>query len=246
MRLKRIWILLAVVLLLTAVIVPSSYAEGTTTTASQSVKTLEVSGTGRIAYSFDTAEVTLGVSELADTPTGAFSAMSAKINQVISATKAKGIPESNLKTGYLSLYPEYNYNKDGVQTTNGFRATNTVTIKVKEITLVPAIMEAAIAAGANQVQGVTFSLSNPDALQGQAIDAAVDNARTQADRIAKKLGTSVKSVQKVQLVSQSAPTPIPYQGQTTKSASADRAGAPAVYGGQGDYTASVFIIYELN
>jgi uncharacterized protein YggE len=245
MRQKRTWILLAVVLLLTAFFVPNSYAEGTTTTSSQTAKTLELSGTGRIAYSFDTAEITLGVNELADTPTGAFAAMTAKINQVISATKAKGIAESNLKTGYLSLYPEYNWN-NGVQTPNGFRATNTVTIKVKDLNQVAAIMEAAVGAGANQVQGVTFSLSNPDALQGQAIDAAIDNARTQADRIAKKLGTSVKSVQKVQVVSQSAPTPIPYHSEMAKSVNAGAAGAPTVYGGQGDYTVSVFIVYELN
>ncbi|HLO03559.1 MAG TPA: SIMPL domain-containing protein [Symbiobacteriaceae bacterium] len=237
---KRTWILLAVVLLLTAIFVPNSYAEGTAPAASQTVKTLEITGTGRIAYSYDTAQITLGVSEVADSPTGAFKAMSEKINKVVSSTKAKGIAESSLKTGTLNLFQEYDW-KDGVQTLRGYRATNTVTIKVKDLAQVPAIMEAAVSAGANQVQGVNFSLSDPGALEGQALDAAIDNAKAQAERVAKRLGTSVRGVQKVQVLGSSGPI-ISY-GMTSK-AEAPMA-APSVYGGQGDYSVSVSIVFEL-
>ncbi|HLO03560.1 MAG TPA: SIMPL domain-containing protein [Symbiobacteriaceae bacterium] len=243
MRQKRTWILLAVVLLLTAIFVPTSYAEGTASTVSQTVKTLEITGTGRISYTYDTAEITLGASELADSPTAAFKAMSEKINKVVAAMKAKGITEADLKTGYLNLNQEYDW-KDGAQTLRGYRATNTLTIKVKDLNQVPAIMEAAVNAGANQVQGVNFSLANPGALEGQATDAAIDNARAQADRAAKRLGLTVAGVQKVQVFNQSGPTPpIIYRSEMKSAAMAD--GGAAVYGGNGEYTASVSIVFEL-
>jgi uncharacterized protein YggE len=237
---KRAWILLAVVLLLTAVFVPSSFAETGAPTASQTVKTLEITGTGRVAYSYDTAEITLGVSEMADSPTAAFKAMSEKINKVVATTKAKGIAEANLRTGYLSLNPEYDW-KEGVQTLRGYRATNTVTVKVKDLAQVPAIMEAAIAAGANQVQGVNFSLSNQSTIEGQALEAAIDDARAKADRAAKKLGTSVRGVQKVQVMGNSGP--IYGYGMAVKAEA--MGGAPSVYGGQGEFAVSVSIVFEL-
>lgn len=239
---KRSWILLTVVLLLTAIFVPNTYAEGTTpaAAASQTVKTLEITGVGRISYAYDTAEITLGVSEIADSPTAAFKAMSAKINSVVSTAQTKGINQAALKTGNLSLYQEYDW-KDGVQTVRGYRATNTVTIKVKDLSRVPELMEAAVNAGANMVEGVRFSLSDPGALEGQALDAAIDNAKAQAERVAKRLGTSVRGVQKVQVLGNSGPV-VTYN-LTARAESA--AMAPSVYGGQGDYSVSVSIVFEL-
>lgn len=241
MQMKRTWILLAVVLLLTAIFVPTSYAEGTTSTVSQTVKTIEVTGTGRITYAYDTAEITLGVSEMSDSPTAAFKAMSEQINKVVAAMKAKGITESDLKTGYLNLSQEYDW-KDGTQTLRGYRATNSLTIKVKDLNQVPTVMEAAVTAGANQVQGVNFTLANQGALQDQATDAAIDNARAQADRAAKRLGLTVAGVQKVQVYNQSS-SPMPYL--TARMAMDSISAAPAVYGGSGEYSASVSIVFEL-
>jgi uncharacterized protein YggE len=241
MRQKRTWVLLAVVLLLTAIIVPTSYAEVTTPApAAQTIKTMEITGTGRVSYSYDTAQVTLGVSELADSPSAAFKAMTEKITKVVASASAKGIMDANLKTGNLSLYQETEW-KDGVQTIRGYRATNTVTIKVKDLTQVASIMEMAVTAGANQVQGVTFSLADPSVLEGQAIDAAIDNARAQADRAAKKLGTSVKGVQKVTVMNQSGPIgPMYMKGMDYSTGS-----SPAVYSGSGEYNVSVAIVYEI-
>lgn len=242
MKLKRTWILLSVVLLLTAIFVPTSYAEGTVSAVSQTVKTLEITGTGRISYTYDTAEISLGVSEMAETPTGAFKAMSEQINKVVAAMKAKGITEADLKTGYLNLNQEYDW-KDNVQTLRGYRATNSLTVKVKDLNQVPAVMEAAVSAGANQVNGVNFSLANPGALQDQATDAAIDNARAQADRAAKKLGLTVAGVQKVQVYSASPAMPVPYMSGAKMAL--DNGAAPSVYGGNGEYTASVSIVFEL-
>lgn len=239
---KRTWILLTVVLLLTAIFVPSTYAaETASTAAAQTVKTLEITGTGKISYSYDSAEITLGVSELADSPTAAFKAMSEKITKVVATAQAKGIQEKGLRTGNLSLYQEYDW-KDGVQTMRGYRATNTVTIKVSDLSQVPAIMEAAVNAGANMVQGVEFTLSDPEGLQGRAMDAAIDNAKAQAERVAKRLGTTVRGVQKVQVLGNYGPM-VTY-GMNVKAEMA--AGAPPVYGGQGDYSVSVSIVFELN
>jgi uncharacterized protein YggE len=241
MRQKRTWILLAVVLLLTAIIVPTSYADVTTSApAAETMRTLEITGTGRVSYTYDTAQLTLGVTELADSPSVAFKAMTEKITKVVASASAKGITDANLKTGTLSLYQETEW-KDGVQTIRGYRATNTVTIKVKDLTQVASIMETAVSAGANQVQGVTFTLADPSALEGQAIDAAIDNARAQADRAVKKLGTSVKGVQKVTVMNQSGPIGPMYMKDMAMSTGS----SPAVYSGSGEYSVSVSIVYEI-
>jgi uncharacterized protein YggE len=116
---------------------------------------------------------------------------------------------------------------------------------VKDLNRVPAIMEAAVAAGANQVQGVSFKLADPGALEGQAIDAAIANARAQADRAAQKLGLKVVGVQKVQVHPSAGPVmPRPYAAEMSKVA-LDSAARPAVFGGDGEYTASVSIVFEL-
>lgn len=235
MKLKRSWILLAAVLLLTAIFAPATYAEGV---AAAAAKTIEITGTGRVAYSYDQAEITLGVSELADSPTAAFKAMSEKINKVVAAAKAKGIAEADLKTGYLNLHQEYDW-KDGTQILRGYRANNTLTIKVKDLARVPEVMEAAVEAGANTVQGVNFSLSKPEALQEKATDAAIESARAQADRAAKRLGLSVIGVQKVYLMGQGAPMPIPYAKMAM-----DQAGG-GIFAGQGEYAVSVNVVYEI-
>jgi uncharacterized protein YggE len=102
-------------------------------------------------------------------------------------------------------------------------------------------METAVTAGANQVQGVSFSLSDPSVLEGQATDAAIDNARAQADRAAKRLGTSVKGVQKVTVMNQSGPIVPMY----AKDMAYSTGSSPAVYSGSGEYSVAVSIVYEI-
>jgi uncharacterized protein YggE len=242
MRLKRTWLLLAVVLLLTALFIPTTYAEGTM--PAMTTKTLEIMGTGRITYTYDMAEITLGVTQLADSPTAAFNQMNEAMNKVVGNVKAKGIAEADLKTGYLSLGPEYDW-KDGTQTLRGYRASNTIVIKVKDLTKIASVMEAAVNAGANQVQGVQFGLSSADALQGTALEAAIDDAKARAERAAKKLGTSIAGVQKVQINDQSGPIrpyPVPYMA---KDMAVGSTAAAAVFSGNGEYIVTVGITFEL-
>ncbi len=214
----------------------------------QPQRTLDVTGRGTLVVKYDTAEITVGVTELKEASGAAFAAMSTSMDRVVAALKAKGVKETDLKTGTLSLNAEYDW-KDGQQLLRGFRATNTLVITTKNLDKVAELVQVAVEAGANQLQGVRFKVEDTDALLNQALDAAADDARAKADRVAARLGTKVSGVYRITVIDGDR-GPIIYDayraeaGYATKAMAA-AAPAPAVYAGNSEYTATVSVTFEL-
>jgi uncharacterized protein YggE len=160
-------------------------------------RTVEVTGRGTVSMKYDTALVTFGVSAVKDSPSAAYDAMSASINSVVAAVQAEGVKAEDLKTGVLSLNAEYDWVQNEGQRLRGYRATNTITATTQQLDKVARLAQVAVAGGANQLQGISFTVKDLDAVIDQATDAAVDDARARAERVAKRLGTSVQGVMRV-------------------------------------------------
>jgi uncharacterized protein YggE len=205
-------------------------------------RTLEVSGMGLVKTTYDTATITLGVTTVKESPSAAYSSVGQTADAIVAALRKQGVETLEMKTSQLSLNAEYDWQKEGAQRLIGYRAATNLTITTQALDKVAVFVQAAVDAGANQLQGVSFSLKDAGTTAQIALTQATDDARAKADIVAKRLKTEVIGVTKVTVGSSNNPGPIPYYSGMTKSA-ADS--AIPVLSGSFEYTANVTITFEL-
>ncbi|MGH3002813.1 MAG: SIMPL domain-containing protein [Gaiellaceae bacterium] len=149
--------------------------------------TVTTVGHGSISAVPDVATVTAGVRTDARTAADALSANAKKMNDVVAALKRAG--GDNLQTQQVSLYPQ----TDPHGHVTGYTAQDTVSARSK-ISAVGGMIDAAVAAGANTVDGPSLDLSDRDALYRDALKQAVGDARAKAQALADAGGFSVGRV----------------------------------------------------
>ncbi|MGH3038134.1 MAG: SIMPL domain-containing protein [Gaiellaceae bacterium] len=149
---------------------------------------ITVVGTGSVTVAPDTAEWSFGVQTSADTAEAALGANSEAIDRVIAALKDAGIARDDLQTEQVSVYPRTS--DDGLSIV-GYDASNTVSATIRELGRAGGIVDAAVAAGANQVYGPSLTVSDSDAQYRAAVDEAFDDARRRAEAIAEKAGVTL-------------------------------------------------------
>ena len=154
---------------------------------------------------------------------------------VMAAIKNSGIAERDIRTSRLSLQPQYE-NKSGTTRLLGFRVTNQLTVTIHDIGRLPAILDRAIAAGANEMSGIEFVVSEQSKLLDQARDAAIADAHRKAALYAKAAGAKLGRV--VAITEQGASAP-------PRPLAAMRAGAVPVAPGEQTLRATVTVSYEL-
>lgn len=159
---------------------------------------LITSATGEARVTPDRAQIFVGVQTRAATAAQAGADNASKTRAVIAAVRARNIPAEQIATSEYNLYPEYGQEqpREGPQTPRviGYVANNTVRIEVRRLDQVGAIIDAALAAGANMVNTIQFFASNVDAARRAALAEAVARARGDAEALAKAAGGSVGSL----------------------------------------------------
>jgi uncharacterized protein YggE len=163
-------------------------AEAQPSTASQGQVT--VSGTGIVNLKPDTATITLGVSETAKGAVQAQTTVNKKIASVKKALIKAGAKEAEISVSELSVWGNYDYS-GATQELTGYTASHTLNIKTTDMDLVGPLVDAALGAGSNQLQGVFFSLKNDDEAYAQALKLAVEKAREKADVLATAAGVTL-------------------------------------------------------
>lgn len=155
-------------------------------------RTLRVTGTGAVAAAPDVAEARLGVSAEADTAARAWAVASAGMRGLLDALGAAGVAEKDLRSDDLQLTPRYarDYGAEGPSMT-GYSARQTMTVTLRALDGVGALLDAAAAGGANVFEGVRFDLSDPRAARDAARRAAVDDAMAAARLLADAAGVSL-------------------------------------------------------
>jgi len=155
---------------------------------------LAVVGEGKVEATPDTAYVDAGITVNNETTVEqAQSIINKANNDIIAAMKKLGIDKNDVKTSNYSIYPNYDYTGNANKI-SGYNGNVTITIKTKKIDLVSSIIEQATKMGANQIQGVRFTLDQPENFREQARDAAIKNARAQAEKLAKSLKINLGKV----------------------------------------------------
>lgn len=158
---------------------------------------ITVSGTGEIRVTADTAVVSVGVSAQ---DKDAIQAQS-KANEVIAAIRQAltdaGIPAEDINTGYVNLYAIYDYRGD-TQEITGYNANSTLAVRVTDMGKVGNVIDTAFGAGANTLEGVSFSVTDDTEAREAALRAAVQNAKAKADILADAAGLKITGIEAIQ------------------------------------------------
>jgi len=194
--------------------------------------TITVTGSGSATGTPNQAVFTFGVSTRGKTAVQALAANSTAMRKLIDALKAAGIPSASLQTASVSMFPATS--EDG-QDIIGYGASNSVTATIANVSRAGDVVDAAVAAGANQVDGPSLTVSDQTSLYNTALQAAIADARAKAQVLADASGLHVGAVASVEENGGSAPLPF-----RDKAA----VGSTPIEVGTQQITASVTVVFE--
>jgi len=207
-------------------------AAQTPSTDQQTQSTISVSGTGQVSAQPDTAVITIGVETQASDAATAMSQNSQKMTAVVNALEQAGVAAQDIQTQVVQLQPVYQQQQG--QTTSitgteviGYIATNLVQVRTQKLDSLGQIVDAAVQAGANRIQSISFEISDTSALMDQARQAAWQDAQHKASQLADLAGAQLGSVVTITESSQG-PTPIVAQALSSSAAVPIQAGTQAV------------------
>lgn len=185
---------------------------------------ISVSGRGEVLGTPDTLTITLGVAVLRPDVSTATGDAADLAERLIAALTNRGVAEQDIQTANYSIYPEYDWSNNE-QRLVGYRVNNTVTAKIRDLDKAGEIIDAATAAGGDDVvvNGLNFSLEDNDELIVAAREAAWQDALTKAQQLASLSGTTLGSPLSISESFSSQSPPIYYE---RAEAAADAAFTP--------------------
>ncbi len=195
---KKIWLAIAgvVVLAVTLVMTGCGASNGNAIMSSQQ-QGLWVNGEGKIEVAPDLAVLSLGIESQETSVAEAQSKASEAMDRVLQALKDQGIAEKDIQTQYFNISQTNNWDPvNNKEVINGYRVSNTVTVKVRDITKPGQVIDAVVTAGGNltRVNGITFTLENPAPKFVDARALALDHAAAKAKEIAEKTGLKLGKI----------------------------------------------------
>jgi uncharacterized protein YggE len=171
---------------------------------------VSVTGEATVSAPPDLAQVDGGVSSDAKTAREAFEANNAAMGKVLLTLKGAGFEEKDIQTSRLSLQPQSAPSRSGGPSTIvGYRASNRVTVRVHDVAKLASVIDTLVGAGANDIGGIGFSVSNASKLLDEARERAIADARRKAEIYAKAAGVTLGAP--VSISEESSPGPMPYR-----------------------------------
>lgn len=153
---------------------------------------ITVSGEATISAAPDLAQIDAGVASDAKSAKEASDTNNAAMGKVLLALKGAGIAEKDYQTSRLSLQPQYAPNRStGASPIVSFRASNRVTVKIRDVTKVAGIIDTLVGAGANDIGNISFEVTQASKLLDDAREQAVADARRKAEIYAKATGVTL-------------------------------------------------------
>jgi Uncharacterized conserved protein len=154
---------------------------------------MNINGKGSVMTEPDIAIVSLGVITENKELKAAQEENAAKSTEVINSLINSGIEEKDIKTEAYTINPEYDY-VEGKQIFRGYKVTHTFKVTIKDIKKVGEIIDAAVSSGANVVNNITFTISNPSIYYKKALNLAIDDAIKKAKSIESNLEITVNRI----------------------------------------------------
>jgi hypothetical protein len=197
-------------LALSATALPSvAAAQQSTITQTIAGTRLDVSATGEVTRVPDVAVISAGVVSRSATASGALQDSADRMSRVLAALKRAGVQDRDIQTTSVNLNPEYRYVENQPPQLVGYTASNTVTVRFRDIRNSGKILDALVAQGANQINGPTLTVDKPETALDEARAKAVAIGRARAELYARSLGLRVVRLVSVNENGGSYPVPPP-------------------------------------
>ena len=165
-------------------------------TAALAESKITVNGTGEVRVSADTAVISLGVNARDKDVLKAQQKVNETIAAIRKALTEQGVKEENINTDYLNIYAIYDYRDDQEQLA-AYNANSTLAIKVTDMETVGTLIDVCFAAGANTLNGISFSASDTEEAKTYAMKKAVENAKKKAEILAEASGLKITGIEVV-------------------------------------------------
>ncbi|MCW4453743.1 SIMPL domain-containing protein [Flavobacterium sp. MXW15] len=189
----------------------------------------------------DIATLSAGVVTQAADGNAAMRQNAEQMTRVLAAIKAAGIAERDVQTSGINLSPQYRYADNEAPKITGYQASNTVSLKVRDIARLGKVLDALAAQGANQIHGPSFEIDQPEPVYDEARLAALKKAQARAETYAKSLGVRVRRIVSISESSGGGFRPMPMMAM----AKMDRAESTPVSPGETTVSVNLEVVFEL-
>lgn len=210
----------------------------------KTVPSISLAGHGEVRMVPDMAVVTVGVLSSAATARAALDANTKSMDAIFAALKAAGIDQKDLQTSNFMVNPRYDYGQNNGQPPKmvGYDVSNSVTVTVRKLEGLGSVLDRVVSSGSNQINGVAFQVSKPEAAIDEARKLAVANALAKARIYAGAAGVSLGAIVNI-TESGSFQPPVPVYAKTMRSEGA--AGDVPMAQGEQVIGADVNITWEI-
>jgi uncharacterized protein YggE len=208
--------------------------------AQTAARTLSMSGQGEVKAAPDTVTLSAGVTAQAPTAAAALAANNSRMQAVLATLTKQGVADKDVQTSNFSVSPQYaNANDNQPPRVTGYQVSNDVRVRLEEVGKLGATLDALVGAGANQMNGIDFSIRDPAALLTAARSQAVADALAKAQTYARAAGVTLGPILSISESDNGAPRPVfMAMARTAKSV--------PVAMGEESVTANVSMVWEIH
>ena len=208
-----------------------------------------VSASGTVYAKADIANIQVGLrTKTRKTPAEATTESTDKMNDIIAELKNLGIEEKDIKTFNYSLNPVYNYTNARGQELVGYEVSQTVAVKIRDLSKVGDVIAKTTEKGANQIGNISFTIDDEYELKNQARELAIEKAKEKARLIAEQAGMKLGEIKNIYEISNDFPE-VAYNSYSNAKLMIDQeAGgiiSPTIQTGQNEIKVEVTVVYEV-
>ncbi|MCE6950380.1 SIMPL domain-containing protein [Cereibacter sphaeroides] len=201
---------------------------------------ITVTGEGTVAARPDMATISLGVTSEAATAAEAMARNTENLGRVLDRLRGAGIEDRDLQTSGLSLNPNWTQSEDGAAPRiTGYIASNMLTVRVRALDRLGAVLDQAVQDGANTLNGVSFGLADPEPALDEARKRAVARAQARARLLTEAAGVTLGPLVEISEGGGAFPPPMPMYREAAMAAPVPMAE------GEIETSAQVTLVYEL-
>jgi len=209
----------------------------------QPARQITVTGSGMVYVAPDIATITVGVRSTADTVAESLALNNQQAKAIRDVLVQQGVVDEDIQTSSFTVYPQSDYDYQGVVTRTYFAVENNVYVTVRNLDTLSSTLDAVAKSGANNIYGISFDLQDKTKAQTRARELAVESARAQATELARVAGVELGEVVNI---SSSYSYPMPYYGYGLGGGGgAEAAYAVPISSGQIQVSADVTMVFTI-
>lgn len=172
-----------------------------------SPRLIHVTGTGKVLTQPDIAYIAIGVHTEEDDVKTALQKNNSQAQAVGQSLKDFQIEAKDIQTSSFNVYPQVQYGPNGVTLGTKYVVENTVTVTVRDLTRIGEILDSVVKSGANNINSIQFDIADKTKISEEARQAAMQDARNQAEELTAATGTTLGKVQTIEVLSSTSTLP---------------------------------------